>query len=568
MVKNSKKTLGLVCCTLILIVSLANVGVGYAQNKPLEYSICFGTSDPQKYANDNPNDVVTKYIEAKFNIKVKEVIQPTSGMSAKERLNLFIAANNLPDVIVSGQDFCDYAASTGKFADLSEYIPQMKNLNRYFPQNMWPRYMSDGKKYQIPQVQITPNDPKFKDDPFNLSYFHALWMREDILAKLGYKFAPLNDISKQYMDKGKKAPLAAYQITPAIDTPEKFYDLLKKIKALDLKVGDKEMIPFSSTWWSSFHIGSMFDYGHWRKDASGDVDGFLGAPGAHDWLKMLWSMYQGKLIDQDYVLQKDDQLQQKIASGLVAAGMYIPDFNGAVNGLAAINPNYKIRFIPLPKQDQNLGFYDIIQPGFWRWMVRKDFKDIKRLVQYFDWFYSDEGFDICTWGPKSAGLWELENGKKVFKNAELADALLKGTKTGKKGPEYYGLYAPMANVSQYSNFTAKAASCAPTMCQFNPFDSRKSYPIKLDKYLANRQVAIGGYDMKGIASYGDGSATVAGVATYFWGKFQNDRIGMILVSKSEEEFEKNFKEQVALFKKETNYNAAKANMEKWYKANQ
>jgi putative aldouronate transport system substrate-binding protein len=531
----------------------------------LEYSVLLGFASNAPYTEKNPNDVVTPFVEDKFNIRVKEIIQSTAAIQPRERLNMLIAANNVPDAMVSGGEMLAYAVSTGQFADLTDYIAKMSNLNRLFPKDQWYIYENDGRRYQIPHLAPLATDTRYNSDPFFGGFVHALWVREDILKKLGYKFTPLKGIATQYMDQGKKAPLSAYDITPAIDSPEKFMKLLKEIKALNLKVGDRDVIPFSSTWWSSCHVGCMFDYGHWRRDSDGNVSGFLGTPEAKEWMRMLWTMYQEKLIDPSYVLQKDDQLQQKIASGQVAAGMQIPDLNGAVNSLARIDPSYTIRFIPLPKRQKDRGFFDITVPGFYRWVIRKGFPDIKRLTQYFDWFFSDEAIDLLTWGPKSAGLYSVSGGVKQFIDPRLAKSLVSGTAEGSIGPEYYGLWAPLAKAGGLGSYTARVAQTVPHMGSFNPFDSRKSYPVKLDMYLANRAVGLNGYDSAGIASYGDGGENTAAVGSYFWGTFQNDRIGRILSSANEAEFEANWREQYNLFVKEGKYLEAKADMERWFK---
>ncbi|MCM8709895.1 hypothetical protein M2651_02510 [Clostridium sp. SYSU_GA19001] len=530
----------------------------------LEYSIFFGISTKVQKAVENPNDVVTKYIENRFNIHVNRVIQPNDQISAKERLNMFIAANDIPDVLVAAKDIADYAVSTGKFADLTDYIKDMQNFNKYFPENMWYRFTNNDKKYQIPVVKINPSDDSYKDNPYCLPYLHSLWVREDVLKKLGYKFTPLDDIAKQYMDKGKIAPLESYYIDPPIDTPYKFLDFLRKVKELNIKEGNKEVVPFSSINWSTFHLGSMFDYGHWRIDKNGNIEGFLGTPEAKEWMKMLWTMYREKLIDKNFLLQSAEELQKKIEQGKVSSGMIIPDFNRAVNSMSKVDLNYKIRFIPLPKKNKDLGFYDIAQPGFYRYLIRKDFKDIKRLIEYFDWFYSDEGLDILTWGPENAGLWEIKDGKKQFKNKELAESLINGTNGREESPEKYGLWAPVGNSSELTFFTSKAAVCAPVLADFNPFDSRKNYDMKIDKYMANRQIALGGYDTKGIASYGDGGMNTSITSTYFWAEFQNVGIAKILSAKDEKEFETAWKEQFDLFINKGRYYKAREDMIKWF----
>ncbi len=554
-------------CSIIMMSCSSKSGDSNSEEttKPelLEYSVYFGTSGLIEGTDYNKNDVITPYVEEKFNIKVSEIIQSTSQMQPKEMLNMLIAAGNVPDVMVAGGDLASYAVSTGLYADLTEYIDGMENMNNYFPQDLWYLYENNGKRYQIPHFTPMATDPRYAMDPLFVPYIHSTWVREDILDKLGYKFTPLNEIDAKYMAQGKKAPIEAYEIIPAIDSPEKFIKLLQDIKALELKEGDREVIPFSTTWWSSFHFGAMYDYGQWRRDENGEVSGFLGTPEAKEFMKSLWTMYQENLIDPTYILQKDDQLQQKIASGLVGAGFHIPDLNGAINSLAKIDESYNIRFIPLPKRHENLGFFDIIQPGFYRWIIRKDFEEIERLVQYFDWFFSDEAIELMTWGPESAGLYTEKDGKRVFVDPQLADSLIGGTPDGKIGPENYGLWSPLKSniLNSYNN---RAAITAPGIQHYNPMDSRHNYPLQVDKYIASRFVGMNGYDSQGIASYGDGGENTAAVSSYFWGTFQNDRIGKILSSKDEAEFEKNWQEQYDLFVKEGKYLEALADMEVWF----
>ena len=65
---------------------------------------------------DNPNDVVTPWIENKFHIRVNEVIQGgLTTIGFKERLATYIAANNLPDVVICGNEMAAYAVATGYY---------------------------------------------------------------------------------------------------------------------------------------------------------------------------------------------------------------------------------------------------------------------------------------------------------------------------------------------------------------------------------------------------------------------------------------------------------------------
>jgi putative aldouronate transport system substrate-binding protein len=533
----------------------------------LEYSMCIGTTLHVPEV-DNPNDVVTPYIEKLFNIKVKEVVMTDSSNPAQQTINLRIAAGDPIDVCQLSPDNASYAVSTGKYADLTPYIDKMVNMNKYFDQKFWPRFILDGKKCEIPCVLINAEDPKYKDDPFALNFGLTFWTREDLLTKCGYTFEPLASINARTCDIGKKPTLADYQITPAIDTPDKFTNYLRQIKALNIKVGDKPLVPLESYFWSSFHMGCMFDFGRWRVGDDGQACGYLGMPGAYKWEKMLATWYREGLIDPEHMSQKDDVLMNKIASGLAGAGMAMPNAAKAIAGMASVDPTYIFRKIPLPKDRPGYGCCDIFEGGYWRFIISSEFsaEELDRLCQYFDWFYSDEGLDIVTWGPESAGLWELKDGKKQFKDPELLDSLMNGTDEGQKGTEYYGLYTPARN-SQQNSFFSRAALCAPMMEQWNPFDQRRNYPIKLNSYTVMESICgAGNYDTSGKYSTGDGGLNCAAVSNYFWAKFQSDRMGKLWQTKTDAEFDAEWKAQYDLFVTEGQYNEAVADMNKWFEA--
>ncbi len=547
--------------------SSAAAGVSEENSTHMEYSVFLGVTNPISIA-ENKNDVVTPYVEQKFNIKVKEIIQPQANVLPKDRLNMMIAANSIPDVVIADGAFASYAVSTGNFIDdLSPYISEMTNFNKYFDESKWANFQKDGKIYAIPlQSQTQKTDELFKDDPYYQPFAGwAFWVREDILAKAGYKFTPIAELKKNITDQGKLLTKEDMKIEPAIDTPEQWVEMLKKIKDLNLKVGDKSVIPLSVVSWNQFHMGNMYGLSQFKIGTDNKVSGYLGNPEAKDWYKLLWQLYKDNILDKDFLIQKDDQLQSKVSSGLVAAGMSVPDMNGARQNLKNISADADLRFIPWPKKDADQGSFDVMNGGLYRVIINKNVKDVKRLVKYFDWFYSDEGFDIGTWGPESAGLWEMKDGKKVFKDPELAEAVKLGyTKEGTKGPEYYGLATASSVPGGLMTFNSKAAICAPAP-SFNPSDARASYNAPLDIYKVMQTIsARNGVNSNGRAAQDDGGENSSAVGTYYWGKFQNDRVGKIFAAKTEEDFEKAWDEQYKIFAKEAKYEEAIADMTKFF----
>ena len=523
---------------------------------------------------DNPNDVVTPWIENKFHIRVNEVIQGgLTTIGFKERLATYIAANNLPDVVICGNEMAAYAVATGYYGQGYEDLIEnnMPNLTKYFDADFWPRYSNNGVKTQIPCVYVDTSKEPYASDPYCMPLGSwALWVREDLLAQVGYTFTPVKEINAKTVDQGLMPTLEDYAITPAIDTPEAFREMLEKIQALNVKVGDADLIPFSSIDWSQFHVGSMFDFGHWRQTDDGDVGGFIGSTGAKEYYHYLNQLYQSGLIDADFIVQTSDQLQSKIAAGRVGAGMYIGDVTSAQSALyQTVGEDASIRFIPWPKADDSgLGAYDIFEAGFWRMIIRSDMEREKkeRLIEYFDWFFSDEGMDVCSWGPAEAGLYTTdENGVRHFVDETTQNDMLNSVSNG-KGADYYGLYN--ANYSSYYKFLSKAAACAPVMSNYNPYDPARTAAPHLNSLNLNKAIcALGGYDMSGRYAYGDGTDTVASVSSWYWSKFTGELVAPILTATSEEEFNTAWDDMYEEFLDDTDYEEAVENMTKWFAEN-
>lgn len=509
------------------------------------------------------HDVVTPFIENKFNLEFTEMYV-NNDQPLKERLNQWIATKNLPDIMMMDKANANYAISTGQFADLTDYVKDMPSLQKWFPQEYWGRFTNDGKNYQIPTpvVNTNSNDPKFANDPYNSGKrLTSLQVREDLLAKAGYKFKPIKEIKKDTIDKGKKPTVEDFAIEPAIRTPEDFYQLLKKIKELNVTANGKPLIPLSFPIWAQFHFGSMFDFGHWTQDKDGTVDGFLGSKDAKKYHEYLNRLYQEGLLDKDFIIQKDDQLQTKAATGQLGVILAVLNLDAVRQSLLATDPSMELRVIPWPKMDPDKGFYDIYEGSFWRLLIRKDFPEIKRLTQYLDWTLSDEALDLMSWGPENAGIWKMQDGKKVFVDPQVESDMLTG-KLGGKGADYYGLYA--------KQFYSKASyfGLGWYMARdYNPKSPLRSYPPNYDIYVMNSgMVGKGGYNVTGTASYGDGSKEAELVSNTYW-TFTTLDVAKLLTPKTKEEFDKNWDTIKTKYMKDTNYEQAAKNMVQWFKAN-
>jgi len=234
-------------------------------------------------------------------------------------------------------------------------------------------------------------------------------------------------------------------------------------------------------------------------------------------------------LDKNHIINKPEEYQEKVASGRV--GVFLPSFD--VN---AVRQNLKeegsdFRVLPWPTDTEENTIDPSYPGGFENIMINKDFKDIERLLRYFDWFQSEEAMDLLSWGPESGGLWEIKDEKKVLKNNELWEAIRDGKKTSDmKDAEYYGIAC-----------TSKAALTAPSIL-YNMKSIERSYPIKMNAYQkSNIYVSTEKLNRDGtvLPNAGEKSGVLAG---YYWSTVKSVKIAQLLSTKSDQEFDKVWEE--------------------------
>lgn len=515
-------------------------------------------------------DVVTPYLENKFHIRLKEVVQGPKDSTIEQNVAMWDAADNMPDIIECDSSAAANLRSTGMFADLTDYIKEYMPdyIKTCWPEEYWDRTNFEGRQYSVMSFDTMKNPPVDPEsDPYDEGvYAHGLVVREDILEQMGYQFTPVAELQKTTTDLGIKPTEEQLAIVPAIDSPEAFYEFLNKIKEAGLTTpSGQEVIPLTLQGWMTHHLGCMFDFGRWRIDSTGDVDGMLGTPGAKDYMHFLNQIYREGLLDNDYILQEANQYQEKIGSGVAACAFYAGfDIKAAEQSLQMVNPDARLRFIPWPKKDKDLGWYDVQAPeGYWHTMIRKDMppEDIKRMCQFWNYMFTDEGQDLVSWGPEEAGLWKMVDGKKQFADPEVESDCLNLVRNA-KGVDYYGL-CEKSIAAREQNFSPLVLTCPGTINYSSFF---RSYPPVLDFHTTVRNMlGSAGQNKDGSAANGDGSEGVSAVDNYYWGEFMSKDLAKILQATTEEEFETAWKEVEGAFMTKTNYQEAKTAMTAYFK---
>lgn len=549
---------------------------GEADNLPmLEYSV-YGASSADPAFISEENDAITPVVEKKFKVRVKEFFY-SQGMSLEERMNLFIASDTLPDVVFAIGDSVT-VPKTGRYAELGPMIKQYcPNAMRLVPEEEWKDSLYNGRKYGFPSAVIDRGNPKYaeelKNDPYigTSGTWAGIWVRESILKKCGYSFTPLADIVKKAKETGVYPDISEFKTEPSISTPDEFYTFLKKIKELNLQVDGKPVIPFNMPYWLEGHFGAGWGLNcSWFYDPqTKHVRGFLTGDHSKEYWQYMNKLYKEGLLDKDFSIQKDEQIQEKAVQGRLASAIFLPDVNQANTAIQKLDPTDQLRQITFPKlPDATLVGIDHISANTFQYFINKDFKDIPRLLKYFDWTLSDEAFELDQWGPESLGLWEMKDGKKVWKDdvyKHIIGASQEDQDWVKQNIRGRGLWSTSGVGSK-----ALTANCAPRYLGPNKYEWVRSYPISLpgmenfNAYTAT--VTEGWNDYKNMVSSGiDEISQTAANYTNPFGEFQQQFAPKLFAAKTDAEFEKNWNDIMTYLNDKEKYKEGKKKMEMEYK---
>ncbi len=249
---------------------------------------------------DNPeNNIFSRYLLSTLNIDVKNAWQAGSQSDYFQKINLCIAANDLPDGlgIVTSQHLKSMV-NANQLADLTDAFnqyasPVIKSMFEKSEGQAAKAVTYNGKMYAIPNIAV-PEDS-----------YHVTWIRKDWLDKLGMKppktMAELEAVAKAFVDKDPGGNGKGN--TVGISGPQN---------------GGKLYATFIESTNNAFGFdpvfGSFHSYpGFWLKGADGKaVYGSL-LPETKAALAKLADWYAKGLIDKEMGVQKD--ATQPIVSG-------------------------------------------------------------------------------------------------------------------------------------------------------------------------------------------------------------------------------------------------------------
>lgn len=323
-------------------------------------------------------------------------VQTPSGKLA-EALNLAIASKTLPDLMyMPNRKESNKFGQQGALVDLMEYMDKMPNLTAWmkqYPEEAKAALSADGKMYMFPNQGFGETN-------------RMIWMyRQDIFEKEGIQ------------------PPATY---------EELYTALKTLKAkypdsypLSIRYGQ---IP------DEMNANMTVNYGT-GEGAYYDSDSkeWRYGPIEENYKEMIgmWkSFYDEGLIPPDFLSLQTKQWQDMVSTSQSFVTIdYISRIDFFNNAMQQENPEFNMQFMAppagVPGGEQMNPYFHYMEGGL---TVASTSKNIDDVVSYMDFFYSEEGRTLSSWGVE--GETYVKEGDSIKFKPEFIDVIEMRKQTG------------------------------------------------------------------------------------------------------------------------------------------
>lgn len=316
-------------------------------------------------------DPTSKWIQENLKITVEPV---QSGGGAAAKLNTMIASDTLPDVMMidRGGDV-ERLRAGGQLVALDEYLNKYPNLKQYAgDQTLNMLRSEDGKLYQFPN-----------------------WYTSSGNGNTGWIIN-----TKIYKELG----------SPKLETFDDLYDYLKKVKE-----AYPDVVPFETgiggqgidVMSSGFAENHPMKYMSSRFSSDGtQLTSIFLDPVFKETMLFVSKLFREKLITQDALTQKDDQVKEKLNTGRVAVfafgdvANYGREGNNAwkaIDSEGGYQPIWPIHKAGLDKNQIFVSDYNSL--GWNAIVITKSAKDPERIFAYLDWLTGPEGQRVAFFGP-------------------------------------------------------------------------------------------------------------------------------------------------------------------------
>lgn len=325
---------------------------------------------------------VWKYIKEHTGVTLDVQVPPDAQLD--NALNLTVASGDMPDMLYTqNKQTADKFGQQGALVNILDYLDEMPNLKNWmeqFPIDSQNAMSADGKMY------IFPNNGIGETNRMNWMY------RADIFEANGLT-APANwDELHAALKKLKEA------------YPDSF--------PMAWRQGLQYLRNFAPAFGTNSNDGTNdvyfdFDKKEWRYGPIEDNFKTM--------ITYLNTFYKEGLIPPDFLTIDTKQWQDLMSTdrAFVTAD-YISRVDFFNLPMRKQNPQYNLLFMPTPAGwpdgPQKNAYTQFLENGI---MVTTTSKKIKEIMHYMDFFYSEEGKTLVSWG-KAGETYKDDNGKKQF----------------------------------------------------------------------------------------------------------------------------------------------------------
>ncbi|WZL79203.1 extracellular solute-binding protein [Eubacteriales bacterium mix99] len=327
-----------------------------------------------------------KELEKRTNVKIKWIYPPVGQET--DNYNLKVSSLDLPDVFVTPPGYTGgyhKAVEDGIYLELTEYydkglMPNIKWLRENNEDIDRDIVDDDGKMFFFPMIDIVPTDP-----------WSGLWVREDWIKELGLELPKTIEDWDAMLRAMKKA---------------------KGIAPLGLKINDSYGVS------NNYAFAASYDTGYDFINKNGKVAYGPLEPGYKDFLMLLNKWYKDGLLDPDFTTRDGDSYNANLANGQYGAcGLNYGEMGQAKLSGTQQDPNYKLTPVAMPTsydgQEIHLHQDNATVRGdrtFFTTQLAEDGLD-EVAVKWQDYWYSQDGGDLCSYGPEGVSYEWDDNGE-------------------------------------------------------------------------------------------------------------------------------------------------------------
>lgn len=397
---------------LTLIMMLSNVAT-FAQSTPkvnmfgweipeetIKFTVYRGSASPDDYAKYS--EKMRAYLLENFNV---DITLQVFENSATERLNLMLAANDYPDVIVASVLDSKKWLDQKRAVDITDYISNgnVPNLVERYGQYLPRLYSDDGRIYQLGR-----------------SWGMSMWA--DNAPQVRYDW---------YLEAG----------SPDVSTPEAYYEAVKKmVQAHPANAAGDKTYAFGgytdasnsvmSTWLSMWGIKKF-----WKYDDSNNMTYWTFTDEAIDMVKFLNKVNQEGLLDPDIFSMTGEEFGDRVTNERYAAfvgNWWICGTYGHEKWVNREDFKPNMRFYHVNVAPQGITpTYNAKNTNGSRVIITNKATDVAGIMKWFDFENTEMGTRLMgygipneegsVWNVNEDGTWEWIETQKAIITTDTAN---------------------------------------------------------------------------------------------------------------------------------------------------